>query len=78
VTPADAQATDQRLAGRTAIVIGAARGIGAGIAERFLEAGAAVVCADADRSVSHIADRLASIGPTAGFRSGRHQRGARR
>ena len=35
-----------RLKDRIAIVIGAARGIGAGIAERFVEEGAAVVIAD--------------------------------
>jgi 3-oxoacyl-[acyl-carrier protein] reductase len=37
-----------RLRDRIAIVVGAARGIGAGIAERFVEEGAAVVIADTE------------------------------
>jgi 3-oxoacyl-[acyl-carrier protein] reductase len=54
-----------RLESRIAIVVGAARGIGAGIAERFLEEGAAVVLADADGdAVRDTADRLGAFGPT--------------
>lgn len=55
-----------RLEGRVAIVVGAARGIGAGIAERFLEEGASVLIADSeDAEGQATAQRLASIGPAA-------------
>jgi 3-oxoacyl-[acyl-carrier protein] reductase len=55
-----------RLKDRAAIVIGAARGIGAGIAERFLEEGASVLIADTEASVgAATAERLAALGPCA-------------
>jgi len=55
-----------RLKDRIAIVVGAARGIGAGIAERFLEEGASVVIADTERDAGQrTADSLATLGPTA-------------
>jgi 3-oxoacyl-[acyl-carrier protein] reductase len=40
-----------RLTNRTALVIGAARGIGAGIVERFIEEGAHVVIADTEAAI---------------------------
>lgn len=49
-----------RLKDRTAIVIGAARGIGAGIAARFVEEGARILLADADAEAG--AARAAALG----------------
>jgi 3-oxoacyl-[acyl-carrier protein] reductase len=54
-----------RLHHRVAIVVGAARGIGAGIAERFVEEGASVLIADTEEEAGRAtAERLARIGPT--------------
>ncbi len=51
------------LAGRTAIVTGAARGIGRRCAERFLESGAAVVIWDVDRDAAQdAAAQLSRLG----------------
>jgi 3-oxoacyl-[acyl-carrier protein] reductase len=55
-----------RLKNRIAIVIGAARGIGAGIAERFVEEGASVMIADIEESAGNAtAERLGKLGPCA-------------
>ncbi len=55
-----------RLKDRIAIVVGAARGIGAGIAERFLEEGASVVIADTDETAGEATTRrLGAVGSCA-------------
>src|SRR4051812_23619362 len=52
------------LAGRTALVTGAARGIGAAVAEELVAAGCAVVVADLDPGLAkETADRLHELGP---------------
>lgn len=47
-----------RLQGRTAVIIGAARGIGKGIAERFAEEGANLVLGDTDPACQATADAI--------------------
>src|SRR4051794_13425091 len=52
-----------RLQGRAALVIGAARGIGAGIAERVVEEGASVLIADTEEDRGReTAARLTKLG----------------
>jgi 3alpha(or 20beta)-hydroxysteroid dehydrogenase len=56
------------LAGRKALVTGAARGLGAGMAEALARAGAAVVIGDIDEEAGQAtADSISKAGATAGF-----------
>jgi NAD(P)-dependent dehydrogenase (short-subunit alcohol dehydrogenase family) len=55
------------IAGRTAVVTGAATGIGRGIAEHFSHAGARVLLCDVDESGAAVAEGLVSQGHEAEF-----------
>jgi meso-butanediol dehydrogenase / (S,S)-butanediol dehydrogenase / diacetyl reductase len=57
----------RRFDGQTVVVTGAARGLGRGIAERFVQEGASVLIADvdadgADRAASELGDRALGVG----------------
>jgi NAD(P)-dependent dehydrogenase (short-subunit alcohol dehydrogenase family) len=54
-----------RLAGKVAVVTGAAGGIGAAVVERFAEEGAAVVCVDVDSRVEDVVERIRESGGAA-------------
>jgi NAD(P)-dependent dehydrogenase (short-subunit alcohol dehydrogenase family) len=56
-----------RLLDRIALITGAADGIGAATAERFVDEGAAVVLADVDPAGQDVADRIAASGGRAVF-----------
>ena len=54
-----------RLQDRIALICGAARGIGAGIPELFLEEGARIVISDRDAAGEATAERLSAFGTSA-------------
>jgi NAD(P)-dependent dehydrogenase (short-subunit alcohol dehydrogenase family) len=57
-----------RLAGKSALVTGASKGIGRGIATAFLKQGAQVfLCARGEEGLTRAASELESIGPDVGF-----------
>jgi 3-oxoacyl-[acyl-carrier protein] reductase len=60
--------TDDRLAGRTAIITGGAQGIGRATAHRFAAEGAAVMLADVEAEAGHEAvSSIEDAGGTAAF-----------
>ena len=68
-----------RLAGKVALVVGAARGIGAGIAERFHEEGARLVIADRDATAgAATAERLKGAFVATDIAQARGRRASRR
>ncbi len=55
-----------RMAGKTVVVTGAARGIGRAVAERLAEAGATTLCADVDfEALGEVVDGIGQSGATA-------------
>lgn len=57
--------TERRYTGKTAVVTGAARGIGRGIAARFASEGARLVLADLDEAVQETESEITAKGGTA-------------
>ena len=59
----------QELAGKTAVVTGAASGIGRAMADRWAAAGMSVVLADIDQVTLDVAvTEVSEVGPAAGLR----------
>jgi meso-butanediol dehydrogenase / (S,S)-butanediol dehydrogenase / diacetyl reductase len=59
----DPARTGGRFTGKSAVITGAARGIGLRIAERFAAEGAGVLMADADAAVADAAEHLSATSP---------------